>query len=141
MPVRTAHAVWHGDLKGGDGTVALGSGLFEGPYDFRSRFEEGPNTNPDELLGAAHAACFSMALANMLAGEGSPPTEVRTEAHVHLGKDDEGAAITKIVLVCHAKVPGMSAEAFAEVAERAKVGCPVSKALKALPIELDATLD
>ncbi len=140
MPVRKAHAVWHGDLKGGDGTVALGSGVFEGPYDFRSRFEEGPNTNPDELLGAAHAACYSMALANMLASEGSPATEVRTEAHVHLGRDDEGAAITKIVLVCRAQVPGLSAEAFAEFAGKAKVGCPVSKALKALPIELDAAL-
>jgi len=140
MPVRKSNAVWRGDLKGGDGTVALGSGAFEGPYTFASRFEEGPGTNPDELLGAAHAGCFAMALSNGLAGAGFTPTEVRVEARVHLGRDDQGAAITKIELVCRATVPGIDADTFAAQAEAAKVGCPVSKALAAVAIELDAAL-
>jgi osmotically inducible protein OsmC len=140
MAVRTGNAVWNGDLKGGKGTVALGSGAFTGPYSFPSRFEEGPGTNPEELIGAAHAGCYSMALANMLATAGTPATEVRTEARVHLGKDDQGAAITKIELVCRAVVPGIDAEAFAAHAANAKVGCPVSKALASVPIELDAAL-
>ena len=140
MPVRTSNAVWRGDLKGGDGTVALGSGAFEGPYSFPSRFEEGPGTNPEELIGAAHAGCFAMALSNGLAGAGFTPTEVRVEARVHLGRDDQGAAITKIELLCRATVPGIDAGTFAAQAEAAKVGCPVSKALAAVPIELDAAL-
>jgi osmotically inducible protein OsmC len=140
MAVRTGNAVWNGDLKNGTGTVALGSGAFTGPYSFPSRFEEGPGTNPEELIGAAHAGCFSMALANMLASAGTPATEVRTEARVHLGKDDKGAAITKIELVCRAVVPGVDAETFATHAANAKVGCPVSKALASVPIELDAAL-
>ena len=140
MAVRTGNAVWNGDLKGGQGTVALGSGAFEGPYSFRSRWEDGTGTNPEELIGAAHAGCFSMALANMLAGAGTPATEVRTEARVHLGRDDKGAATTKIELVCRAVVPGIDADAFATHAANAKVGCPVSKALASVPIELDAAL-
>ena len=140
MAVRTGNAVWNGDLKGGTGTVALGSGAFSGPYSFPSRFEEGPGTNPEELIGAAHAGCFSMALANMLASDGTPATEVRTEARVHLGKDAQGAAITKIELVCRAVVPGIDADAFAAHAANAKAGCPVSKALASVPIELDAAL-
>jgi osmotically inducible protein OsmC len=140
MPVRTANSVWRGDLKNGDGTVALGSGAFEGPYSFPSRFEEGPGTNPEELIGAAHAGCFAMALSNGLAGAGFTPTEVRVEARVHLGRDDKGAAITKIELVCRATVPGIDADTFAEQAQAAKGGCPVSKALAAVPIELDASL-
>jgi osmotically inducible protein OsmC len=140
MAVRTGNAVWNGDLKGGKGTVALGSGAFEGPYSFRSRWEDGTGTNPEELIGAAHAGCFSMALANMLAGAGTPATEVRTEARVHLGRDDQGAAITKIELVCRAVVPGIDADAFATHAANAKAGCPVSKALASVPIELDAAL-
>lgn len=140
MAVRTGNAVWNGDLKNGTGTVALGSGAFEGPYSFASRWEDGSGTNPEELIGAAHAGCFSMALANMLAGAGTPATEVRTEARVHLGKDDRGAAITKIELVCRAVVPGIDADAFAEHAANAKSGCPVSKALASVPIDLDAAL-
>jgi len=140
MPVRTATGVWRGDLKGGDGTVALGSGAFEGPYSFSSRFEEGPGTNPDELIAAAHAGCFAMAFANGLAGAGFTPTEVRVEARVHLGRDDRGAAITKIELVCRATVPGIDEVTFAAEAEAAKTGCPVSKALAAVPITLDAAL-
>jgi len=140
MAVRTGNAVWNGDLKNGTGTVALGSGAFEGAYSFPSRFEEGPGTNPEELIGAAHAGCYSMALANMLASAGTPATEVRTEARVHLGTDDEGAAITKIELVCRAVVPNIDADAFAEHAAKAKSGCPVSKALASVPIDLDAAL-
>lgn len=140
MPVRTATAVWHGDLKEGDGTVALGSGAFTGPYTFASRFEDGTGTNPDELVGAAHAACFSMALAAALGKAGTPATEVRTEAQVHFGRDDAGPAVTKIVLVCRATVPGVDEAAFAELAREAKDGCAISKALAAVPIELDAAL-
>ncbi len=140
MAVRTANAVYVGALKDGTGTVALGSGAFAGPYSFPSRFEEATGTNPEELIAAAHAGCFSMALANALARAGFPPTEVRTEARVHLGKDDQGAAITKIELVCRAVVPGIDADAFAEHAAKAKAGCPVSKALASVPIDLDAAL-
>ena len=140
MAVRTGNAVWNGDLRGGTGTVSLGSGAFTGAYSFPSRFEEGAGTNPEELIAAAHAGCFSMALANGLASSGATPTEVRTEARVHLGRDADGAAIVKIELVCRATVPGLSAEAFAAEAAKAKVGCPVSKALASVPIELDAAL-
>jgi lipoyl-dependent peroxiredoxin len=140
MAIRTATAIWRGDLKGGDGTVALGSGAFEGPYSFPSRFESGAGTNPEELIGAAHAGCFAMALSNMLAGAGFTPTAVRAEARVHLGKTEAGTSITKIELVCRAEVPGIDAAAFAAHAEAAKKGCIVSRALAAVPVELDAAL-
>ena len=140
MPVRTSTATWRGSLKQGDGSVALGSGAFEGPYSFPSRFEEGSGSNPEELIGAALASCYAMFLANLLATAGSVPTQVHTEAHVHLGHDDSGPAVTKIVLVCRAEVPGVSDEVFAEHAQAAKAGCPISKALAAVPIELDASL-
>jgi osmotically inducible protein OsmC len=140
MAIRTGTGVWRGDLRSGNGTVKLGSGAFEGPYSFPSRFEEGPGTNPEELIAAAHAGCYAMALSNMLASAGFPPTAVSVEGKVHLGRDDKGAAITKIELHCRAEVPGIDAAAFAEHAAAAKVGCPVSKALAATPIELDAAL-
>ncbi len=140
MPVRTSTGTWRGSLKEGDGTIVLGSGAFEGRYSFSSRFEEGMGTNPDELVAAAHAGCFSMALSDRLAGAGFVPTEVHTEARVHLGRADGGAAITKIELVCRAQVPGLEPQAFGEHAEAAKVGCIISKALAAVPIELDASL-
>ncbi len=140
MPVRTSTATWRGSLKQGDGSVALGSGAFEGPYSFPSRFEEGPGSNPEELIGAALASCYAMFLSNLLATAGSVPTRVHTEAHVHLGHDDNGPAVTKIALVCRAEVPGVSDEEFAEHAQAAKAGCPISKALAAVPIELDASL-
>ncbi len=140
MAIRTATATWRGDLKGGDGTVALGSGAFEGPYSFPSRFESGAGTNPEELVGAAHAGCYAMALSNMLAGAGYTPTAVRAEARVHLGRTDAGMSITKIELVCRAEVPGIDAAAFATHAEAAKEGCIVSRALAAVPVELDAAL-
>ena len=140
MPVRSATGVWRGNLKGGDGTVALLSGAFSAPYSFVSRFEEGPGTNPEELIAAAHAGCYAMSMANGLAEAGFTPTEVRVLARVHLGRDDQGAAITKIELVCRATVPGIDEATFAAEAEAAKVGCPVSKALAAVPITLDAAL-
>jgi lipoyl-dependent peroxiredoxin len=140
MPVRTATGVWRGDLKSGDGTVALGSGAYDGPYSFPSRFEEGAGTNPEELIGAAHAGCFAMQLASTLAKAGFVATEVRAEARVHLGKTDGGMSITKIELVCRASVPGLDVDAFAQHAAAAKDGCIVSRALAAVPIELDAAL-
>lgn len=139
MPTRSAHATWRGDLKSGAGTVKAGSGAFEGSYSFPSRFEEGDGTNPEELLGAAHAGCFSMSLANMLAQAGHTPTRVATEARVTLGQEGGGPAVTGIELVCEAEVPGIDEDAFREHAEKAKAGCPISKALAA-PITLKATL-
>lgn len=140
MPVRTSTGTWHGDLRSGSGTVSLGSGAFTGPYSFVSRFEEGSGTNPEELIAAAHGGCYAMFLANVLASNGATAEEVQVTAKVHLGRDDVGPALTKIELVCRAKVPGLSAEDFATHAETAKKGCPVSKALAAVPIELDAAL-
>jgi osmotically inducible protein OsmC len=140
MPVRTAEAEWKGDLKGGGGRLKLGSGVFEGPYSFESRFEDGRDTNPEELIGAAHAACFSMALSLILGTAGHVPTRIRTRARVHIEKQGEGFAITRIELDTEGEVPGMDAAAFRENAEKAKVGCPVSKALAATPISLTARL-
>ena len=139
MPTRTANAVWHGDLKSGNGTVTVESGLFEkAAYSFPSRFEQGTGTNPEELLGAAHAGCFSMQLANLMAKDGHRATRVATEARVELSTDG-GAHIAGIELICEAEVPGLDAEAFQGYAEKAKAGCPVSKAL-AVEIRLRAQL-
>jgi osmotically inducible protein OsmC len=137
MPVRSANAVWEGDLKGGKGEMKLGSGAFEGAYSFKSRFESGTGTNPEELIGAAHAGCFSMALANMLAEAGHPPERIRTEAKVHLGA---GPKITTIELQTEASVPGLDESAFMEHARNAKKNCPVSQALAGTEIKLDAKL-
>jgi len=140
MPARTAKAEWRGALTDGSGRVELGSGTFSGPYDFRSRFQDGGGTNPEELVGAAHAACFSMALSNMLAQAGSPPEYVRTTAKVHLEKQAEGFGITRIDLDTEGAVPGMNEAAFLEHAQKAKAGCPISKALAAVNITLNAKL-
>lgn len=138
MPQRKADAVWKGDLKSGKGTMKFGSGAFEGAYSFASRFEEGTGTNPEELIGAAHAGCFSMALSNELDQAGFTPESVDTTAKVTL---DAGAgAITKINLKTSAKVPGIDNDKFQEIAKGAKENCPVSKALKGVDISLDATL-
>jgi osmotically inducible protein OsmC len=134
MQTRTATASWSGNLKGGNGQMSFGE--FTGPYTFASRFETGPGTNPEELLGAAHAGCFSMALSNMLAEAGFTPDSVNTTAEVTL----EGSGISGIQLVCDADVPGIEAVQFREIAEQAKNGCPVSRALAATPIELTASL-
>ena len=138
--VRSGNAVWEGNLKEGNGRVDLGSGAYSGPYSFQSRFAEGTGTNPEELIAAAHAGCFSMALAHGLDQAGYQPRRVATKARVHLEKGAEGFAITRIVLEMEAEVPGIDGAAFAAQAEQAKAGCPVSRALAAVPIELNARL-
>jgi lipoyl-dependent peroxiredoxin len=129
MPVRTARAVWNGDLRGGDGTVALGSGAFEGRYSFGSRFEEAAGTNPDELLGAAEAGCFSMFLAGALGKAGYTPQRIETSARVNLVMGEAGARIESIELETDGEVPGIDEETFRQHAEDASKNCPVSKAL------------
>ena len=141
MAVRNANAVWEGNLREGKGKVSTESGHLDARYNFVSRFEDGSATNPDELLGAALASCFSMALANMLAGDGYEPKRVSTEARVHLEKGDDGFAIPKIELVCEADVPEIDRDAFLEHARNAKAGCPVGKTLTGTEITLDATLN
>ena len=140
MPTRDAEAVWNGDLKNGQGTVKLGSGAWEGPYSFTSRFESGSGTNPEELIAAAHAGCFSMATAFQLAGAGFPPEELRTEAQITLTSGASGWSINAIKLVLRAKVSGIDDAKFQELANAAKEGCPVSRALS-VPITLDAQLE
>jgi osmotically inducible protein OsmC len=140
MAVRTSNAEWRGNLRDGSGTMRLGSGAFEGPYSFVSRFENGKGTNPEELIGAAHAGCFSMALAAGLSRAGFTPTRIRTAAQVHLDKAGDGFAITAIDLETEAEVPGLDASAFQRHAEDAKANCPVSKALAGTKISLKANL-
>jgi osmotically inducible protein OsmC len=140
MAKRTASAVWEGTLKDGKGRVKLGSGAFEGQYSFASRFEEGAGTNPEELIGAAHAGCFSMALAAGLTRAGFNPTRISTTASVSLGKVGEGFKITSIELNTEAEVPGIEESAFLEQAETAKKNCPVSQALAGTEISLNAKL-
>ena len=140
MPTRTAEAVWGGSLLEGKGQLTLGSKAFSGSYDWKGRSGDGAGTNPEELLGAAHAGCFSMALSHELAQAGHPPTRVHTTARVSFEKQGEGFAITRIDLKCEAQVPGIDAAAFQRLAEGAKENCPVSKALKATPMTLDAKL-
>jgi len=140
MAVRTSNAEWVGALQNGSGKMALGSGAFEGQFSYKSRFEDGPGTNPEELLGAAHAGCFSMAFANTLATAGHDPQRVETTARVHLVPAEEGPSITQIELETEAEVPGISEEEFQQHAKTAKENCPVSKALAAVDISLDAKL-
>jgi len=142
MIKRTASAVWTGDLKGGRGTVSAESGVLkEAQYSFGTRFENGIGTNPEELVGAAHAACFSMALSGQLGAAGLTAERIRTTASVSMDKLDGGFAITGIHLDVTAKIPGASNEAFLKAANGAKDGCPMSKALKAVPITMDAKLE
>jgi osmotically inducible protein OsmC len=140
MPTRTAEAVWSGSLMEGKGQLSVGSKAFSGSYDWKGRSGDGAGTNPEELLGAAHAGCFSMALSHQLAQAGHPPTRVHTTARVSFEKQAEGFAITKIDLACEAQVPGIDEATFQKLANGAKEGCPVSKALKATPINLTAKL-
>ncbi len=140
MKKRKSEAVWRGKLKDGEGKVKLGSGLLETEYSFRSRFEEGEGTNPEELIGAAHAGCFSMALANILEEEGYDPREILTEAEVSLDEVEGEFTITGIDLSTEAKVPGIAEEDFEQHAAAAKENCPVSKALAGTEITLEATL-
>ncbi|GAA3229996.1 OsmC family protein [Dactylosporangium siamense] len=140
MPTRTSSARWEGDLKSGAGTVSTGSGTFQGSYSFPSRFESGEGTNPEELIAAAHAACFSMAFSNGLAKAGFTPTSVETTAAVQFGPVEGGFAITRIDLTSRGDVPGIDAGEFDKIAAEAKAGCPISKALAAVEITLDAKL-
>jgi osmotically inducible protein OsmC len=140
MPTRTADAEWTGDLPSGAGHMRLGSGAFEGPYDFRSRMQDGAGTNPEELIGAAHAGCFSMALAAALGAAGFKPERIDTNAKVHFSKGDAGWSIDRIELTTRASAPDISNEDFQRIAGEAKAGCPVSKALTGVDIVLDARL-
>ncbi len=137
MAVRTSSAEWKGTLQKGAGTMKLGSGAYEGPFTYASRFESGPGTNPEELIGAAHAGCFSMFLSALLSNAGFTPTRIHTTATVHLG---EGPTITLIELNTEAEVPGLTEAALREQAEAAKKNCPVSKALAGPEIRLHARL-
>lgn len=141
MTIRDASAQWQGTLKEGSGRLRLGSGVFEGAYSFPSRFESGPGTNPEELIAAAHAGCFSMALTAILGGEGHPPDSIHTIAKVHLGATTAGPTITRIELETKARVPGISAEDFERLARKAKAACLVSRALAGVAsITLKASL-
>ena len=129
MATRTGSAEWRGDLRGGEGDLTVGDGVFKGAYSFTSRFEEGEGTNPEELIAAAHAACFTMALSNILAEHGHAPESVRTVANLHLGQKEEGPTIHRIELETEGRVAQIDQDHFAEHAEEAKNGCPVSRAL------------
>lgn len=140
MPTRKANAVWQGDLQNGKGTMKFGSGAYEGAYSFKSRFEEGTGTNPEELIGAAHAGCFSMALSGALAEEGFDPESVKTDADVKLEMVDDNPKITTITLKVEASIPDIDEDEFIDIAKGAKENCPVSKALGGVDIKLDTTL-
>jgi len=140
MPIRKGQAVWEGNLKDGKGKMILQSGAYEGQYSFASRFEEGTGTNPEELIAGAHAGCFSMALSNILDQAGFTPKRVSTTAKVHLEKGEAGFKITLIELNTEVEVPKISEQDFLTHAENAKKGCPVSQALAATEIKLNAKL-
>ena len=140
MPARTATAIWNGNLQQGNGTLKTGSGAVQGAYSFPSRFEDGQGTNPEELLGAAHAGCFSMALAASLARQGFTVNSIQTVAHVHLEKGEAGFSISRIELVTRGSVEGIDDAKFKEAAEATKTGCIVSRALSAVPMTIDAAL-
>ncbi len=140
MPTRNAEAVWDGSLREGNGKMMFGSGAYEGAYSFGSRFENAKGTNPEELIGAAHAGCFSMALSANLGGAGFTPQHIHTFAHVTIESVEGKSRITKINLETEAKVPGISAAQFQQIAEDAKQNCPVSVALSSVPVKLVARL-
>ena len=140
MIKRKANAVWEGDLKQGKGMLMVESGAFTGKYSFTSRFEDGKGTNPEELIGAAHAGCFSMALSGDLTKAGYIVDEIQTEAQVSMEKKESGFEITGIKLITKARVRDIDREEFSEIASGAKANCPVSKALKAVPVQLEAHL-
>jgi osmotically inducible protein OsmC len=141
MATRNGSAEWKGDLKGGSGTLRVGDGVFEGSYSFTSRFEDGEGTNPEELLAAAHAACFSMALSLILGEDGHTPESLRAQARAQLRNVDGVPTIARIDLEVEGSVPGIDEDAFRGYAEKAKAGCVVSRALAGVPeIELTATL-
>src|SRR5262245_33260343 len=140
MPVRTAEAVWQGKLRDGQGRLRLASRAYDGPYSFASRFEQGPGTNPEELIAAAHAGCFSMALSFMLEQAGYTPERIQTAARVSLERIGEGFKITAINLETEARVPGIDERTILEKAEAAKNGCPVSQALSGVELNLQVKL-
>jgi lipoyl-dependent peroxiredoxin len=140
MPVRSASAKWNGDLMSGNGRMQMESGAWEGPYSFGSRFQEEQGTNPEELIAAAHAGCFSMALSAELAGAGFKPTSVETTAKVHVDKVDDGFTITRVNLETQAVVPDIEDAKFQELVAGAKNGCPVSRLLKGAEITANARL-
>jgi len=140
MAIRKADAVWEGDLRNGNGTMRLESGAYQGAYSFSSRFEEGTGTNPEELIGAAHAGCFSMALSADLTKAGFLVKRIATQAAVTLGKVDGKSRITNIHLAVEAEVPDLRFKEFLEIAEGTKSNCPVSVALSAVEITLEAKL-
>lgn len=138
---KTAWAIWKGSIKEGGGAISTETGVLkDAPYGFKSRFENGPGTNPEELLGAAHAGCFSMALSLALGQAGFTPTSIETRAEVTLDKLGDGFAVTSSHLILKAKIPGIEKAQFDEIAAGAKAGCPISKVLNA-KITLDATLE
>jgi osmotically inducible protein OsmC len=141
MPIRTASAHWQGNLTEGSGTIKTGKGGYEGNYSFKSRFEEGEGTNPEELIAAAHSGCFSMAFSKGLADAGFTGTSVQTTATVHLDKTDAGMTVTRIDLDTVGVVPGIDAADFQKIAEGAKENCPISRLLSpGAEITLNATL-
>jgi osmotically inducible protein OsmC len=141
MATRNGSAEWRGDLQTGSGTLTVGEGVFEGAYSFASRFEEGEGTNPEELIAGAHAACFAMALSNILATDGHPPDSVRTQARVHLRNVDGAPTLAQIELEAEGRVADLDEQEFQRYAEQAKQGCPVSRALAGVPeITLTARL-
>lgn len=140
MPVRNAEAVWTGTLRDGNGRMRFGSGAYDGAYTWASRFESGDGTNPEELLGAAHAGCFSMALSAGLTRAGHEPTSIDTHAEVHLEKGEAGFGITTVELTTRADVAGIDQQTFLDFAEEAKKNCPVSRALTGVEIRLNAVL-
>lgn len=138
MAIRYASAIWQGTLKEGSGKMKYGT--YEGSFTFASRFEEGEGTNPEELVGAAHAGCFSMFLSSLLTTAGFKPESIETKATVHLGRVDNAPKITDIDLLCQAKVPGITEDAFLKHSEEAKKGCPISKLVTGAQINLKAQL-
>lgn len=140
MATRQSEAIWEGNLKSGKGTMKIGSGIFEGNYSFQSRFEQGKGTNPEELIGAAHAGCFSMALAGILEKEGYEPERIHTTANVTIEKIGNDFSITKVDLKTEARVPDIDEETFREKAQEAKKNCPVSRALAGADITLTSNV-
>lgn len=141
MAIKTASAIWKGDLRTGTGEISTETGVLKSaPYGFKARFEDGPGTNPEELIGAAHAGCFSMALSMILGEAGLTADRIDTTAQVTLDKQTDGFAITKVHLITKATIPNASEEQFQELANKAKTGCPVSKVLAGAEITLDASL-